>query len=47
MKLKQKDALIDKLKSKKSTLNHQIDKIKAQLTKKKELRDDLKFIDFH
>lgn len=28
-KNKQKDALIEKLKAKKSTLNHQIDKIKA------------------
>lgn len=46
-KNKQKDALIEKLKAKKSTLNHQIDKIKAQLLKKQELGDDLKFIDFH
>lgn len=47
MKLKQKDALIEKLITKKSTLNNQIDKIKAQLAKKQELGDDLKFIDFH
>ena len=44
---KKKQAQIDKLNTKKKTLNTQIDKIKAQLLKKQELGDDLKFIDFH
>lgn len=46
-KLRQKDALIEKNKAKKATYESQIFKTEAQIKKKEEMGDDLKFIDFH
>ena len=46
-KLRQKDALIEKYKTKKATLESQIIKTENQIKKKEEMGDDLKFIDFH
>ena len=46
-KLRQKDALIEKYKAKKATLESQIFKTNNQIIKKEEMGDDLKFIDFH
>jgi hypothetical protein len=46
-KLRQKDHLIEKYKSKKHTLESQIFKTNNQILKKEEMGDDLKFIDFH
>ena len=42
-----KDALIEKYKAKKATLEAQIFKTENQIKKKEEMGDDLKFIDFH
>ena len=44
---KQKRALIEKYKNKKTTLSAQIVKTANQITKKEEMGDELKFIDFH
>lgn len=46
-KLRQKEALIEKYKAKKATLETQIVKTENQIRKKEEMGDDLKFIDFH
>lgn len=46
-KIKQKEAMIKKFQTKKDNLIHQVNKIIAQIKKKDELGDDLKFIDFH
>lgn len=46
-KLKQKEALIDKLQSKNLSLKVQILKAETQIKHKDEMGDDLKFIDFH
>ena len=46
-KLKQKEAMIAKYKTKKATLEASIVKIESQIRKKIEMGDDLKFIDFH
>lgn len=46
-KLKQKEALIDKLQSKNLSLKVQILKAETQIKAKDEMGDDLKFIDFH
>jgi hypothetical protein len=46
-KLKQKEALIDKLQSKNVSLKVQILKAETQIKHKDEMGDDLKFIDFH
>ena len=46
-KLKQKEAMIAKYKTKKATLEASIVKIESQIRKKLEMGDDLKFIDFH
>lgn len=46
-KLRQKDAMIEKYKSKKGTLEGQICKLESSMKKKEEMGDDLKFIDFH
>jgi len=39
--------LIEKYKNKKNTLSAQIVKTANQITKKEEMGDELKFIDFH
>ncbi len=44
---RQKKALIEKYKNKKATLSAQIVKTANQITKKEEMGDELKFIDFH
>ena len=44
---RQKRALIQKYKNKKNTLSAQIVKTTNQITKKEEMGDELKFIDFH
>jgi hypothetical protein len=44
---RQKKALIEKYKNKKTTLSAQIVKTANQITKKEEMGDELKFIDFH
>lgn len=44
---RQKRALIEKYKNKKTTLSAQIIKTANQITKKEEMGDELKFIDFH
>lgn len=46
-KQRQKRGLIDKYKSKRDTLNIQIQKTASQIAKKEEMGDELKFIDFH
>jgi len=46
-KLRQKDAMIEKYKAKKATLESQIIKAENAIKKKEEMGDDLKFIDFH
>lgn len=46
-KIKQKEATIKKYQTKKDNLSHQVTKLIAQIRKKDELGDDLKFIDFH
>lgn len=46
-KIKQKEATIKKYQTKKDNLSHQVAKLIAQIKKKDELGDDLKFIDFH
>ncbi len=44
---RQKRSLIEKYKNKKATLSAQIVKTANQITKKEEMGDELKFIDFH
>lgn len=46
-KERQKRALIEKYKNKKQTLATQIVKTNNQISKKEEMGDELKFIDFH
>ena len=46
-KLKQVDAVIEKLRLKNSTLKSQINKIEMQLAQKEEVGDSLHYIDFH
>ena len=46
-KLRQKDALIEKLKLKNSTIKSQIAKVDSQLRQKEEMGDVLHYIDFH
>lgn len=46
-KIKQKCAMIKKCQTKKDNLTHTVQKLIAQIKKKDELGDDLKFIDFH
>ena len=46
-KIKQKIAAIKKCQTKKDNLTHTVQKLIAQIKKKDELGDDLKFIDFH
>lgn len=46
-KLKQIDAIIEKLRLKNSTLKSQTNKIEAQLAQKEEIGDALHYIDFH
>jgi chromosome segregation ATPase len=46
-KLKQVDAVIEKLRLKNSTLKSQINKIELQLAQKEEVGDSLHYIDFH
>lgn len=46
-KLKQVDAVIEKLRLKNSTLKSQINKIETQLAQKEEIGDSLHYIDFH
>eukprot|EP00945_MAST-04E_sp_MAST-4E-sp1_P001955 g1955.t1 len=46
-KLRQKDALVEKLKLKNSTIKSQIAKVDSQLRQKEEMGDVLHYIDFH
>ena len=46
-KIRQKETMIKKYQTKKDSLSQQVSKLTAQIRKKDELGDDLKFIDFH
>ncbi len=46
-KLRQKDAIIEKLRLKNATIKSQIQKVSAQLKQKEEMGDVLHYIDFH
>jgi len=46
-KLRQKDAIIEKLRLKNATIKSQIQKVNAQLKQKEEMGDVLHYIDFH
>merc|ERR1719199_947204 len=46
-KLRQKDAIVEKLRLKNATLKSQAQKVDAQLRQKEEMGDVLHYIDFH